>query len=38
MKLVGDLPDFSKWKNHDSYQEALEGLISDLKASDSKQK
>lgn len=38
MKLVGDLPDFSNWKNHDSYQEALQRLISDLKASDSKQK
>lgn len=31
-------PDFSNWKNHDSYQEAFKRLISDLKASDSKPK
>jgi hypothetical protein len=30
------IPDFSNWKNHDSYQEAFQRLISDLKASDSK--
>jgi uncharacterized protein YjbI with pentapeptide repeats len=29
------IPDFSNWKNHDSYQEAFSRLISDLKASDS---
>ncbi len=29
-------PDFSNWKDHDSYQEAFQRLISDLKASDSK--
>jgi hypothetical protein len=28
------IPDFSNWKNHDSYQEAFKRLISDLKASD----
>jgi uncharacterized protein YjbI with pentapeptide repeats len=28
------IPDFSNWKNHDSYQEAFQRLISDLKASD----
>jgi uncharacterized protein YjbI with pentapeptide repeats len=32
------IPDFSNWKNHDSYQEAFQRLISDLKASDIKQK
>ena len=32
------IPDFSSWKNHDSYQEAFQGLIRDLKASDSKPK
>jgi uncharacterized protein YjbI with pentapeptide repeats len=32
------IPDFSNWKNHDSYQEAFQRLISDLKASDSKAK
>jgi hypothetical protein len=32
------IPDFSNWKNHDSYQEAFQRLISDLKASDSKPK
>src|SRR6202050_4584429 len=32
------IPDFSHWKNHDSYQEALQRLISDLKASDAKPK
>jgi hypothetical protein len=30
------IPDFSNWKNHDSYQEAFQRLISDLKASDLK--
>ena len=29
------IPNFSNWKNHDSYQEAFRRLISDLKASDS---
>jgi uncharacterized protein YjbI with pentapeptide repeats len=32
------IPDFSNWKNHDSYQEAFQTLIRDLKASDSKPK
>jgi len=32
------IPDFSNWKNHDSYQEAFQRLISDLKTSDSKPK
>jgi hypothetical protein len=32
------IPDFSNWKDHDSYQEAFQRLISDLKASDSKVK
>ena len=32
------VPDFSNWKNHDSYQEAFQRLISDLKASDSRPK
>lgn len=32
------IPDFSNWKNHDSYQEAFQRLLSDLKASDSKLK
>jgi uncharacterized protein YjbI with pentapeptide repeats len=32
------IPDFSNWKDHDSYQEAFQRLISDLKASDSKPK
>ena len=32
------IPDFSNWKNHDSYQEAFKRLISDLKASDLKVK
>ena len=32
------IPDFSHWKDHDSYQEAFQRLISDLKASDAKQK
>jgi hypothetical protein len=32
------IPDFSNWKHHDSYQEALQRLLSDLKASDSKPK
>jgi hypothetical protein len=32
------IPDFSNWKNHDSYQEAFQRLISDLKASDAKAK
>ena len=26
------IPDFSKWKAHDSYQAALGRLVSDLKA------
>jgi hypothetical protein len=32
------IPNFSNWKNHDSYQEAFQRLISDLKTSDSKPK
>jgi uncharacterized protein YjbI with pentapeptide repeats len=32
------IPDFSNWKDHDSYQEAFQRLISDLKASDAKPK
>jgi hypothetical protein len=32
------IPDFSHWKNHDSYQEAFQSLIRDLKASDGKLK
>jgi hypothetical protein len=32
------IPDFSHWKNHDSYQEAFQSLIRDLKASDAKLK
>jgi hypothetical protein len=32
------IPDFSNWKNHDSYQEAFQRLLSDLKASHSKAK
>jgi TIR domain/Pentapeptide repeats (8 copies) len=32
------IPDFSHWKNHDSYQEAFQSLIRDLKASDAKPK
>jgi uncharacterized protein YjbI with pentapeptide repeats len=32
------IPDFSNWKDHDSYQEAFQRLLSDLKASDSKPK
>lgn len=32
------IPDFSNWKNHDSYEEAFQGLIRDLKASDVKRK
>ena len=28
------IPDFSNWKDHDSYQEAFRRLIADLKASD----
>jgi uncharacterized protein YjbI with pentapeptide repeats len=32
------IPDFSHWKNHDSYQEAFQRLLSDLKASDAKAK
>jgi hypothetical protein len=31
------IPDFSNWKSHDSYQEAFQRLIGDLKASDAKQ-
>jgi len=30
------IPDFSNWKNHDSYQEAFQRLLGDLKASDTK--
>ncbi len=30
------IPDFSNWKNHDSYQEAFRRLAGDLKASDSR--
>jgi uncharacterized protein YjbI with pentapeptide repeats len=30
------IPDFSNWKDHDSYQEAFQRLISDLKASDAR--
>ena len=26
------IPDFSKWKDHDSYQKALQRLVADLKA------
>jgi uncharacterized protein YjbI with pentapeptide repeats len=29
------IPDFSKWKDHDSYQEAFQRLLSDLRASGS---
>jgi hypothetical protein len=32
------IPDFSNWKNHDSYQEAFQRLLTDLKASDAKPK
>jgi uncharacterized protein YjbI with pentapeptide repeats len=32
------IPDFSNWKNHDPYQEALRSLIRDLKAEDAKPK
>ncbi|MGA8430286.1 MAG: hypothetical protein WB729_10730 [Candidatus Sulfotelmatobacter sp.] len=32
------IPDFSNWRNHDSYQEAFQRLITDLKASDAKPK
>ena len=32
------IPDFSNWKSHDSYQQAFQRLISDLKASDTKPK
>ena len=32
------IPDFSNWKNHDSYQEAFQRLVSDLKSQDSKSK
>ncbi len=32
------IPDFSNWKDHDSYQEAFDRLIGDLKASDSRTK
>ena len=28
------VPDFSNWESHDSYQEAFQRLVSDLKASD----
>ena len=32
------IPDFSEWKNHDSYVSALNRLIADLKSSDRKSK
>lgn len=32
------IPDFSNWKSHDSYQEAFQRLLSDLKTADSKPK
>jgi uncharacterized protein YjbI with pentapeptide repeats len=32
------IPDFSNWKDHDSYQVALNRLITDLKSSDAKSK
>jgi uncharacterized protein YjbI with pentapeptide repeats len=32
------IPDFSNWKDHDSYQDAFQRLISDLKASDANAK
>jgi hypothetical protein len=28
------VPDFSNWKDHDSYQQALDRLLRDLKASE----
>jgi hypothetical protein len=30
------IPDFSRWKEHDSYQTAFQRLVSDLKAEASK--
>ena len=30
--------DFSRWKDHDSYQKAFDRLLRDLKATDSKSK
>jgi hypothetical protein len=30
------IPDFSNWKNHDSYQTAFQRLVTDLKAEASK--
>jgi hypothetical protein len=32
------IPDFSNWRNHDSYQEAFQRLIADLKSPDSRPK
>jgi hypothetical protein len=32
------IPDFSNWKDHDSYQEAFQSLLRDLKSADSKAK
>jgi hypothetical protein len=29
------IPDFSNWKDHDSYQRAFEGLLKDLRAASS---
>jgi len=31
------IPDFSNWKDHDSYQTAFQRLVSDLKAETSKE-
>ena len=28
------VPDFSKWRDHDSYQQAFDRLLRDLKASE----
>jgi hypothetical protein len=30
------IPDFSSWKKHNSYREAFDRLIADLKSSDAK--
>ena len=30
------IPDFSNWKDHDSYQKAFERLLRDLKADETK--
>ena len=32
------IPDFSNWKNHESYQESFDRLLRDLKSQDSKPK